>query len=281
MGERKELVLCLSYARSGGTMLSQVLGHHSDVILFSEINPSLNAVSSIQHQAKEWYGINLKESSFLSSIDELMKHPCTENKKVVIRDFSFIDFSPHALNYYDPINHFGIIEALKEQFDLKVFAFIRDAFDVWISRDCPPNFSEHYLSYIQEIKQQNIQVFKYEDFCKDAANELEKLSRFIGVQFEKECLKGVKHNIKTTGDTDLEKSRGRNIEGAILNLKRKQLPKRLRSIAQNDRYLLEANRLVNYSEDIRSKEVEKISKLALELKWLYRRITKKHPTAKF
>lgn len=281
MSQTKDLIVCLSYARSGGTMLSQVLGHHSSILMFSEVNPKLNAVSSIKEQAKKWYGIDLRETNFEKSVHELLTMLEEDGRKTLLRDFSFIDFTPHQLNEYHPLNNFGTIQTLKSEYNLKTFAFVRDAFDVWISRDCPPEFSKYYLNYVKELKDLDIRIFKYEDFCENPVHELEKICKYLNVNFEAKCLEGVSKNEKSTGDIDLAYSRGRTKKGAIQVLKRKQLPVSLKRKANADTNLLEANLMLGYATDINEKQYERASTFKTELKWFFRKITRKHPSAKY
>ena len=90
--------LLISFARSGGTLLNQLLGSHPDVLILSEVNPS-GSVKPLSDQAVEWLGL-LKlggkkafENMLFSDQIKVLKKTAEEKGKVLIlRDWSSINF---------------------------------------------------------------------------------------------------------------------------------------------------------------------------------------------
>jgi len=273
--QQKQVIVLLCYARSGGTLFSKCLVNLPDVVLLSEVNPVLNAKGTIKEQLKNWQNFDIAEGSFA----EMAKAAFTAtSKKLIIRDFSFIDFTPHALNGLQPANTFSTLNALKNEMPLKPVAFVRDAFDVWISRGCPPKFSEGYLNYVNELLVLKIPIFKYEDFCRNPTHVLRLFCTETGLPFDEHALTLALGETNVTGDVDLKNpSRGAR-QMHIAPLKRKRLPDFLVKHAQHDHTLKQANRLLGYSDAVLSAETELTPpKLRLEVNWFFKRIFKKYP----
>ena len=169
-------------------MLSTVLGQLDDVILVSEVNPINNASSTILTQVEQWYNVDIKTSPFKESVIELETY-CLRNKKtLIIRDFSFVDFTPHEMNSFKPALAFSSLRELQSVIDLRVISFVRDEYDIWISRNFPPQFSLYYLKYVEQIIGLDYPVFKYEDFCKEPESEIRKTCKEIKIDFKIEVL---------------------------------------------------------------------------------------------
>lgn len=260
--------LVINYSRSGGTLLSRVLGCLSDVVLVSEVNPNGNADGNISSQMKEWHNVNITDSDFEMMAKELIAYGKQEGKNIVFRDFSFIDFTPHALNDFAPANRLSIYESFSERNGICTFAFVRNAFDVWISRGCPPNFSKYYLNYVEAIIASKIPVFKFEKFCKAPKEELKNICKLTGLKYSAEALTNARNFIKVTGDLQMPKeSRGR-LGRDIKPLKRKQIPMALINMANTDPLLRRANMLLGYSENYFDFEFEENhSQWKIELVW--------------
>ena len=247
--------LMVCFARSGGTLLNRCLGSLPDVVIMSEVNllgggwgtEKEKSLTTIKTQAKRWYGINLKNDDFVNSAVELADICVDRNKKLIIRDWSFINFTPHKYNNFSPPNKLLSFEELRNERDVTSFAFVRDAIDVWISRGMPSTdiFFGQYNNYIKEVLKNKITIFKYEDFCKNPDGEMKKICKYIHVPYS-----GVYRNysdfIKVNGDIqNKRKSRGLKYN-KIIPLKRKTIP--IRKIIEINKCteMIEINKLLGY-----------------------------------
>lgn len=165
--------LLMCYARSGGTLISRLLGNLDDVILLSEVHPLCEEdhQKQMQHvswQAREWYGIELKSDNYFDRLYELSDWCNKNNKKLVIREWSFVDFTPCNINMYDPSLVSKTYEGLQSRLNLRVVAFVRNAIDVYLSRTADlGEFAITYLNYCNYLKRNNIILVKYEEFCEN------------------------------------------------------------------------------------------------------------------
>jgi hypothetical protein len=90
--------LLISFARSGGTLLNQLLGSHPDVLILSEVNPS-GSVKPLSDQAVEWLGLlklggkkAFEKMLFPDQIKVLQQAAEEKGKVLIIRDWSSINF---------------------------------------------------------------------------------------------------------------------------------------------------------------------------------------------
>lgn len=247
--------LMICFARSGGTLLNRCLGSLPDVIIMSEVNPlgggwgaeKEKSLTTIKTQAKKWYDIALKNDDFVKSAVELSDICVDRNKKLIIRDWSFINFTPHKYNNFSPPNKLLSFEKLNGEKNIVSFAFVRDAIDVWISRGMPPMevFFKQYNNYIQEILKNNIKIFKYEDFCKNPDKEIKKICTHTNIPYN-ESYKNYNNFIEVNGDIqNKQKSRGIKYN-KIIPLKRKTIP--IRKIIEINKCtkMIEINKLLGY-----------------------------------
>lgn len=97
-GHLKSVSVVYSFARSGGTLLNQILGVHPDVLILSEVNPSRSYVSTSE-QALQWLKLigkdekdRLDELSYGYQIEILQRKAQNRGKRLVIRDWSIVNF---------------------------------------------------------------------------------------------------------------------------------------------------------------------------------------------
>lgn len=273
--------LLINYSRSGGTMISRVLGSIKNTILISEVHPNLDLMGSVAEQAKKWYNIDITIEAYQNMVVELYTKSVSLNKRLIIRDFSFLDFTPNLYNKNAPSGTFSALKLLENKIPLIPFAFVRDAYDVWISRNFPPYFSEYYLKYIEALVERNIPIFKYEDFCKNPTQELFKISKLIGVTHDENAIDQFINYTNITGDNLLKSpSRGGRLEKIEL-LPRKKIPAFLMKKSKNDFYLQKANEILGYPiyiDDSRIEFEKNPSNFVLESKWFYKKWSNKYPT---
>ncbi len=245
----------ICFARSGGTLLNRCLGSLPDVVIMSEVNPlgggwgekKESSPNTIQEQAKQWYGIELRNNIFENSALELSNICIKNNKKLIIRDWSFINFTPHEYNNFTPPNKLLSIEKLKGQNKLRTFAFVRDSIDVWISRGMPltQDFFTQYSLYIDELIKNDIKIFKYENFCKNPDLEMKKICMYIDIPYSDSYKK---YNDFTNVSGDVQgKQKPRSITHTkIRPVARKTIPLRKIFELNGCSQMRETNKLLGY-----------------------------------
>jgi len=246
----------LNYARSGGTLLNKCLASLPNVVMLSEVNPlgcgsgsnQENPTNSIKSQAKEWYNIDVYSESFKDQINEIYNFCIQNNKTLVIRDWSIVNFHPwDSFNNANPPKNFLLIEELKNDYDLKIFGFVRDAIDVWISRGCKniDNFFEGYSPFVYAMKNLNCPVFKYEKFTENPRQQLKLICDTVGLEY-KDVTNDCMYFKNVNGDVQLgNKSRGIE-QSKIKPLPRKKIPSEKIADINNCNEMKEANHIFNY-----------------------------------
>ncbi len=169
--------------------MNRCLGSLPDVVIMSEITPYNaaypDAPNLVKRQALEWYGIELKSTGLPDNILELERY-CAENgKTLIIREWTINNFESLESNDYDPPGRFQILDLLNDRCRVRPFAFVRDAIDVWISRSMKKVnvFFPPYLRYVKALREFDIPVFKYEDFCSDPGGVLEQICDYAGIRY--------------------------------------------------------------------------------------------------
>ena len=246
----------INYARSGGTLLNKCLASFPDVVMLSEVNPigggwgilQEKSPTTIKSQASEWYGINIENDGFREGIIELATDCEKNNRHLIIRDWSFINFSNHKDNKNNPIGKLLTLEELNG-LDLKPFLFVRDAIDVWISRGMPDisNFASGYLNFLDEALKPDIPVFKYEDFVRDPEKLLKEICSYTGINYSSvypECL----NYSKVNGDTQFKKGSRRINQLEIKQFPRKKIPFNKIFEVNDSMIIKKANKMMGYPE---------------------------------
>jgi len=232
----KRIVVLLNYARSGGTLLNKCLASLPNVIMLSEVNPLGGGsgsnieipTSTIKEQLNIWYNIDIKSDVFKEQVLEIYNYCELNNKILVIRDWSFVNFSNvKKYNQNNPPNEFLILKELKD-FDMNIFGFVRDSIDVWISRGLHnvEDFYTDYLNYANKLVDLGVPLFKYEDFVKNPKIQLKLMCEQIGLEYTdvfETCLNFDKLN----GDVQ-NKTNSRGIKQNII----KPLPRKIINIGQ-------------------------------------------------
>ncbi len=228
----------LCYARSGGTLLNRCLGSMSNVLMLSEVNPICDVTvpvpRTVYTQAKKWWGIELKHRDFIGGVKELE----TKTKHLIIRDWSIVNFYPYFFNGKRPDYRFLTLDVLP--MDKKVFGFVRDAIDVYISRHFDKRFAVSYRRYVEELLKLGCPIYKYEDLCSNPELTLRRICSYLEIEYI-DVTESYKDYNNVTGDTK-ESSRG-NRQKKIAPLKREGLPKDL-----DLREVIKINKLLDYGE---------------------------------
>jgi len=248
------IILMICFARSGGTILNKALASLPNIVMLSEVNPlgggwgeaGPDSYSTVYEQALHWYGIQLKNKKFKESIIELNKFCEEHGKKLLIRDWSFVNFVGHEYNNFTPPKRLLTYEEISE-LNPKIFVFVRDSIDVWISRGTPDveQFFEEYLDYVKAVKNLNVPIFKHENFTRNPRSTLKEICNTLGLEY-KDVIETCINYKNVNGDVQIkEGSRGAK-QRKIKPLARKIIS--VENISQLDKChkMVEANKLLRY-----------------------------------
>ena len=245
------VAVMICYARSGGTVLNQCLGSLPHIVVLSEVNPlgggsGKGPVSyrTVKSQASQWYGIEIKSDDFAEGILELHEICKARGLHLVVRDWPFVNFVPQPENGFTPPNRLLTLEALQGKCEIRVFAFVRDAIDVWLSRGTKANdFAIQYLRYVKMLLEHKIPIFKYEAFCRAPGTVLREICSYTGLDFN-ESYRRYEAFDRVNGDVQLL-SRGIQ-QHSIRPLRRKRIrTEKIQELNQCSS-MIEANRLLGY-----------------------------------
>jgi hypothetical protein len=258
------------YARSGGTLLNRCLNNLSDLVVLSEVHPiydtaaGISPAMSIAWQAREWYGIELASRDYLSQVCELHEWCTARGKHLVIRDWTFIDFTPNGFNALNPAKTSTSYALLRDVLEVKAIGFIRDAIDVGLSIQANfADFSSAYLDYACYLVEHEVELFRYEDFCHNSVATLARICTALGLPpLDGQTISPDSRRV----NGDIGFSRG-NRKNAVAPLKRKYVPSAIRAEIDADAALKECNRLLGYPTGYDSRHVESLQE-HLVFTWL-------------
>lgn len=251
-----DVVLLLTFPRSGGTVFSKALQQHSKINLISEVHSKHIQRLSLKEQLKNWFNLDSK-GDYESDIINFIECSKSEGKTPVIRDFSYLDFCPDSMNDFSPIMEFTNLTLLKKMnYRVYSFALVRNGYDMWISQNGPRNLGKHYLNFIQKIQDNHIPTIKYEDFCLAPDETFSSILSNLDLKYEKEMLIDLKLVNNITGDISIDyRSRGYELS-SVTYLKRKPIPLRKIHNLLFDKDLGKVNKLLSYPEGVLNAEFE-------------------------
>lgn len=225
----KKLAVVHSLGRSGGTLVSKVVGCMDNLILLSEIHPkgpevilsfygqSRINLAILLHpivQAKDWHGIRLNRSEaeikltpddddFLSYIEEIYDSVKANQQFLIIRDWCYLDYMGIPFCKPTYVNHLNQI--LTQKFLLNHVYLIRHPVDHLIScaKATRVQFSlEKYLyGYLFYIKSASVdQLVKYEDFVDAPDATLRKMVQLLDIPYDPAWRGKWSQYRKVTGD---------------------------------------------------------------------------------
>ena len=103
-----------SFARSGGTLVNQLLGVHPRCLVLSEVNPAAS-YRSVASQAVEWLALAEREEEarlgrmpYASQIALLNERAAARGKTLVVRDWPTVNFATGCTD--DPVAVSGVLE---------------------------------------------------------------------------------------------------------------------------------------------------------------------------
>lgn len=248
-------VVMLCYARSGGTFLNKCIGALPGTIILSELNPlgggwgamGADSYDNVHEQALHWYNIDVGTNDFAKGLEFLESYCVSHAKKLVVRDWSFVNFACHEYNKCNPPNRFLTLEVLQGRFPLTVFGFVRDSIDVWISRRCPDidQFYSEYYNYLSRLTKLDIPLFKYEDLCSDPIKTMHEICEYTGIEYQDIQKSYVGFNY-VNGDTQGE-SRG-SAQDSIQPLERRKIERKQIKRINASRLMKECNAMLGYKQ---------------------------------
>ncbi len=241
-------LIVVGYARSGLTILNRYLAGDQRLICLSEVNsrylcPTLP--NDLRVQLKEWYDITLDSNNFTGQVSEILENYTNQNRRLVIRDWSFGSFVPLRYNNLSPSNTLNTIDDIKTcSNEFEVVCIMRNPLDVWLSMNSSKKtFHDKELKYLlnftKDVVRRKIKILKYEDFVADPENILDKLYGLIDMKRPE----NLTLSNKVIGDSNYpESSRGAHLNTAIT------LPKR--PLSKEDHHFLTTQSHINEISNI-------------------------------
>lgn len=246
--------LLICYSRSGGTLLSRCLQAMGKTFVASEVHPIYNAHKTLSSQASQ-LNVDLSHINYVDQVIELQQVLQEKGKQLILRDWSFIDFTPHEINNFDPSYQLTQWRILSEKIPVIPIVFVRDAIDIWISRQFPPFFFDCYDRYVDAVSASKFPIFKYESFCQEPIQEMQKITANLQIPFDKTFLSKYKSQY-VSGDMDIKNSSRGIVQNKIKRLKRKRIAKpRIQWLDQQE-LMKNSNQILGYSHTYYDAEIE-------------------------
>lgn len=208
-----------SFARSGGTLVNQLLGVHPQCLVLSEVNPAM-AYMSITEQAVEWLGLmesdeieELSRLNYCQQVTQLHKRASIADKQLIIRDWVTVNYLPGCADGVIPSGQLEQKLYLEhEGFQLSPLVIARKSNSVYESikqnfshlSDLDGEvFSDAYLNYARAV--QAYPVIHLEDLREQPGVSLKHLLDILSLNTDNcESLLNEFHNFKNcTGNTTL------------------------------------------------------------------------------
>lgn len=251
-----EISVLYSFARSGGTLVNQLLGVHPQCLVLSEVNPTAS-FKPIQEQGLEWLG--LLEESYINKFVSMPYHKqikflydrsIAKGKKLIIRDWVSVNFLPGCSG--PEIKPSGELEQAfyleRADFRPVPLVIVRRGEAVYksIEENFPKmeglslkSFSEYYLKYAYAVAE--FPKIKLENLRSQPVNTLgEILNRLDLASDEINLLLENFFNFKNcTGNISLKKSNKSSFAQKIL-------PPETHIESTSHPKLIEANKILGY-----------------------------------
>lgn len=260
-----KIIVISNFARSGGTLLTQLLNTFESVWVLSEISTQAGATpdhratspeAAIVQQASQWFGVDLKSDiGLVEVIKELGDAATSQGKTLVIREWSYQNFAKTKQNDFQPSGRLDLVDCLSDTFELIPVAFVRDGIDVFLSmRGDLVEFASVYCAYAESTVARGLPVLKYEDLVASPSQFEQTLAELTGLDWKFD-VDGYKKS-PATGDLQLGNvSRGIR-SNKISALPRKRVSYSLVCQIESCEPLMKANRLFGYPESYLNGNVE-------------------------
>ena len=219
-----EIRLIHNLQRSGGTIISKCLGAQEGVVLLSEIHPKgievlrkmnrnydygdpiFQAQWNELFKIEEYEKIKNSNYNFEEKISLIVEKIKKKNKKLIIRDWSFLDH--FGIPFIKPTYKNSILEILKKKFKIFNLYILRDPLELYISCfNSLPFFFKNYNFNLFIKGYENFflhaskgKVFKYEDFYNNPEENLKNMCETLKINFNDNFRENL-NKIKLTGDS--------------------------------------------------------------------------------
>lgn len=258
--KKPSLPIMISYGRSGSTLLNRCLGALPNTYVLAEVNPVASSdnrdhpdINVVAYQAKEWFDIDIEADGFVESVLELKQKAEAKGKRLVVRDWSFVNFVPLRLNGQSPANELLTITSLAPHTQVAPFAFVRNLVDMWISSGMPEieQYSKCYAAYAEAIVEMGMPVFTYEEFCQDPQTVMKGICAAADLEYDAEFQRSFVQNKQAVGDFfSMTSSSG------IQTKKRGRISRRKIEMLMGCDRFVKANAMFGYSSDYFDTPVE-------------------------
>jgi hypothetical protein len=186
----KDLII-VGYARAGLTILNRYFAGDSRIVCLSEVNskhlcPTLPNEPYVQ--LKEWYGASINSGNFHNQISEISRYCKNQDKRLMIRDWSFGSFVPLRYNDFSPSKTLNTVDDLKSCLSsFETVCIVRNPVDIWLSmkfskKTFHDKELEYLLQFTKDVLNRGLIILKYEDFVTNPKIFLEKLYRLIDME---------------------------------------------------------------------------------------------------
>jgi hypothetical protein len=215
-------------ARTGGTIINRCLACMRNIVMLSELHPTLPQGASFNplYQAGQWFDLlspderatfranarrEEKLGSFVRSMELIEERTRSSGRHLLIREFSHADFlrTPRT----QPVFRSRMVDVLGQLYALRRHAVVRHPLDQWRSMQEYPATSgrcslRDYLHGHRRFAEMAVEVgfVRYEDFCRDPAATLRHLCSVLGVPFDATYDERWMHHDRFTGDMSRSRS---------------------------------------------------------------------------
>ena len=248
-------LIILGFARSGITILDRIISSDKRLICLSEINTRYvcpTKPNTPREQIKNWYNVDIKKNTTLGEIRGILEYCEKNNKILIIRDWSFSSFVPLKYNKFNPKKTLVTIDDIEKKFPdkFKIVCMTRNPVDVWLSmRDSVKTFHDKNLNYlfefITDVKIRNLEILKYEDFCKNPISILTKIYSQINIPVKK----NIELSNKVIGDINFPMASRGAILDNVSELDRRNISNGEIEFLRNKTKASEICKMLDYKED--------------------------------
>lgn len=212
---KPEIALYYSLARTGGTLIARSLGAIPGNALLSEVSPRMAYFDPIR-QADEWYGLITPEERawlktgktirYAQAIALIGERCRAQGLRLIVRDWTHIDFLKVDRFAVQPRYEFSQISALGELFDIRHKALVRHPLDSYLSliklRGYRNVTVSDYLYGFRRFAERAVEsgFVRYEDFCLDPKPVLAGLCRDLRLKYQDDFVERFGSYRNVTGD---------------------------------------------------------------------------------
>ena len=261
--ETKPIIRILhNTGRCGGTVISKCLGCMKNIMLLSEIHPLGTRWFNPLHQARQWFNVlttsdiqwlnNKKDISFKYAIALIHEKCEMQNRVLVIRDWSYLDFIGVPF-LKKPSYKLLTSEILSSDFTVKNTAIVRHPIDQWLSlrnlsvvqgKITLEKFLRGYLRFAKYCQETG--YVRYEDFTTAPEKYVERLCGHLSINFDSTFIEKWWQYSRITGDINSRRGSRREIKP----VPRQEMEKGLLEQFQRSSSYMESIEILGYRHPI-------------------------------